>query len=219
MASINDFGGADPDRLDNPPLGGPDGWAAAVAAALDGDDTTVDTRIADAIAAIPPGGGGGGGGVIVAEGSFTSASSVIVDNCFTPGHADYAIIVEVAGASGSLNVLCRLRADGVDSSTSYDRVIFYTASNGNPTRDAALGAANWFCCSAYAGYFSFVRLDVSSPADPRITFARTSYLDRTASVMTTGLGMFAHTAPTAYDGLHFYTSAGQITGRYRVIAT
>ena len=45
MASINDFGGPG-QTLAAPPLGGTGGWADAVAAALDRDDTTVDTRIA-----------------------------------------------------------------------------------------------------------------------------------------------------------------------------
>jgi hypothetical protein len=48
MASVNDFGGGTPDRLNNPPLGGPTGWAAAIAAALNNSDTTVNARIATA---------------------------------------------------------------------------------------------------------------------------------------------------------------------------
>jgi hypothetical protein len=51
MASINEYGGADPDTLADPPLGGPDGWAAAVAAVLDEKDETVDARVATAAAA------------------------------------------------------------------------------------------------------------------------------------------------------------------------
>ena len=35
MASVNDYGGADPDTLASPPLGGPDGWAAAVSRVVD----------------------------------------------------------------------------------------------------------------------------------------------------------------------------------------
>jgi hypothetical protein len=46
MASVNDYGKNDIETLALPKLGGTDGWAAAVAAVLDGDDTTVDTRIA-----------------------------------------------------------------------------------------------------------------------------------------------------------------------------
>jgi hypothetical protein len=48
-ASVNDYGGASPDTLASPPLGGPDGWAAAVASVVDGDDTTVNARIAAAV--------------------------------------------------------------------------------------------------------------------------------------------------------------------------
>lgn len=44
MASINDYGG-DGQTLNNPPLGGPTGWAAAVAAALDGLDTPISARL------------------------------------------------------------------------------------------------------------------------------------------------------------------------------
>ena len=42
MASINDYG-TPGEPLNAPPL---NVWAASVAAALDGDDTTVNTRIA-----------------------------------------------------------------------------------------------------------------------------------------------------------------------------
>jgi hypothetical protein len=45
MASINDYGKSDIESLAQPKLGGTDGWAAAVAAALDGSDETVNQRI------------------------------------------------------------------------------------------------------------------------------------------------------------------------------
>jgi len=51
MVSVNSFGGPG-QNLDNPPLGGPNGWAAAVAAALDGSDVPVNTRIQTAEDAI-----------------------------------------------------------------------------------------------------------------------------------------------------------------------
>jgi hypothetical protein len=47
MASVTDYGKLDIDPLANPKLGGNDGWAAAVSAALDDKDTTVDARIVD----------------------------------------------------------------------------------------------------------------------------------------------------------------------------
>jgi hypothetical protein len=50
-ASINDWGGSSPDTLNNPPLGGPDGWAAAVAKVANEDDTTVNDRLTTAITA------------------------------------------------------------------------------------------------------------------------------------------------------------------------
>ena len=46
--SINDYGGAT-DSLGSVPLGGPNGWAAAVASALDGSDTSVNARIASRV--------------------------------------------------------------------------------------------------------------------------------------------------------------------------
>jgi len=45
MASVIDYGKLDIDPLANPKLGGNDGWAAAVSAALDDKDATVDSRI------------------------------------------------------------------------------------------------------------------------------------------------------------------------------
>lgn len=49
---INDYGGTG-DTLNSPPLGGPGGWAEAVAAVLNGSDTTVDARISTANDALP----------------------------------------------------------------------------------------------------------------------------------------------------------------------
>lgn len=46
---INDYGGASPDTLATPPLGGPGGWAESVALALDQQDISVNTRIAAAM--------------------------------------------------------------------------------------------------------------------------------------------------------------------------
>lgn len=45
MASINDYGKSDIENLSQPKFGGTDGWAAAVAAVLDADDTPISTRI------------------------------------------------------------------------------------------------------------------------------------------------------------------------------
>ena len=50
MASVNDFGGTG-QNLDSPALGGPAGWAAAVAAAFNNSDTPVNSRIDSKIAA------------------------------------------------------------------------------------------------------------------------------------------------------------------------
>jgi hypothetical protein len=46
MASVNDYGRTDIESLAQPKLGGTDGWAAAVAAALDGSDVPVSQRLA-----------------------------------------------------------------------------------------------------------------------------------------------------------------------------
>lgn len=45
MASVNDYGRNTEDVLSAPALGSNNGWAAAVAAALDSSDTTVNARI------------------------------------------------------------------------------------------------------------------------------------------------------------------------------
>ena len=86
-ASINDYGGADPDRLDAPPLGGPDGWAAAVVAALDGDNTSVDTRIGNHEAAADP-----------HPGYVTPAEHALIDHGTIPG----AAFPDVAGHENSI---------------------------------------------------------------------------------------------------------------------
>lgn len=48
MASVTDYGLLDIDPLADPKLGGSNGWAAAVSAALDGSDVTVNARISAA---------------------------------------------------------------------------------------------------------------------------------------------------------------------------
>ena len=93
MGSINSYGGSG-DKLSTPPLGGPGGWAEAVAAVLNDNDTTVDFRIAAAIDALPPSDGGSYGAhyVILVAGVYGYRGATVTDRPTTPTYAEGAFV-------------------------------------------------------------------------------------------------------------------------------
>ena len=88
----------------------------------------------------------GGGLDLVYSGSFSSASSISVDNVFTTKYTNYKVIVIFSGASGTSpsQFTLRLRSSGVDNVTNYTTYMYGMATAGGGSTSIVSNASTSF---------------------------------------------------------------------------
>ena len=155
-----------------------------------------------------------GTGVTLSGGqvTFTAASTVSLNGCFTAAYDNYQIVFSGVG-SENLGVRARLRLAGTDNSASaysgqgYQSVATLTNIATGPDNLWYFGNAHTLAFSTAGTFFSpFL-------AEP------TQFLgagQRRATIAdVTGLAL-VHSALTSFDGVSFICSAGTITGKLRL---
>jgi len=148
--------------------------------------------------------------------TFTSATTVIVDGCFTSSFRNYRVVCEATGTAG--NHLVNLRAGGSNDTSAYDRTE-NLARNATVSSATTLNASNW----AVVGVSNtLVQWDMEISA-PQLAVATTG-LSRGGShsnpavsnvFNVLALNYLTHRTASAYDGLRVTISAAQ-SGTLRV---
>jgi hypothetical protein len=151
--------------------------------------------------------------VFITSEPFTSSSTVSVNNCFTSTYSNYRVIMTATGST-SMDITCRLRVGGADSSAA-------TYSN----RRAALGATYTTSASTTGTSLNY--------AVARATNRSVAVYDFTnpqATLQTNVIGQSfepdglfdingcTFTATTSFDGFSLICSSGNITGTVTVYA-
>jgi hypothetical protein len=184
---------------------GTDVWTFVGSAAAPGMDLITPTSVA-------------GAGVTLSGGqvTFTAASTVSVNGCYSSAYANYIVIYEESARSGAISTYLRMRVSGSDSSASnyaYKNVALPTnsatvtwAAQGNGSTDTSALLSNGD--SSTTNYL----INVASP------FIATStkmgfVVGSTAALQ--GINA-AFTAATSFDGFTIYTGSGNITGTIRI---
>lgn len=150
--------------------------------------------------------------VLVATQSFTAASTVSVDNCFTSTYDNYRIVSELVGSAGAVQVNVRYRAASVDAATAnYNSV--RTELNGGASQDA-LGATSAAIGVTISGGYMYGSFDIHSPVATRPTgLTGLSYRwDNSSAQVATAV----FTLTSQFDGLTVYPDSGTITGSLSV---
>lgn len=155
-----------------------------------------------------------GGLVYITQASWTSGTSVVVNNCFTSTYSVYRLVMRNAKhATTAVNVAFRLRAGGTDATTGYywaRRYIVWGATAGGDT-----GTAN--DTKVWPGLVATVNnpgsgwIEISDPAKASITaFSYAAQWTDTAGESSNGNGYLNNT--TAYDGFSLTANTGNLTG-------
>lgn len=184
---------------------GSNAWTISGNASASGMDLITPTSVA-------------GSGVTLSGGqvTFTAASTVSVNGCYSSAYANYIVIYEESARSAALSTFLRMRVSGSDSSAAnyaYKNVALPANSatvtwgaQGNGTTDtsALLSSGD----SSTTNYL----INVASP------FIATStkmgfVVGSTAAMQVINA---AFTAATSFDGFTIYTGSGNITGTIRV---
>ena len=165
---------------------------------------------------------GSGSGSVDAIGNvtFSGASSVSVNGCFTSVYDNYKIMFNVTSASANNYPSLRLRASGTDNSSTNYNAAFIERNSTNTTvtgyaGSSATGFQLGYCLTA--GSSNAVEL-----FSPFIT-DYTSYLmigtSKNATVSSANYAEWKNggmSVTTSYDGFSIIPSTGNITGTIRI---
>jgi len=144
--------------------------------------------------------------------TFTAATSISVNDCFTSTYDNYVVVARVNGEGASnINLRLRWRASGSDNATasSYVRQELTadntTVSGARVTSDfGEIGARG----PGYTGY----HLYSYGPALAQPTAARVVNVQNATGGIRIKDYAFTHNQSTAYDGFTLYPESSDITG-------
>lgn len=156
-----------------------------------------------------------GGLVLTNRTTFTTASSVSLNNCFTSAYQNYRVVLNVSvGSVTNADIYLRMRANGTDdTSSNYEKAGFYFQNNSATGSDWA-GFGSFFNCGRTDPNTSVLGMDVFSPQLP-ITTNVTGFANFGTSGVTSQRAQLIgghHYVSSAFDGLTFYMSSGTFTG-------
>ena len=157
-----------------------------------------------------------GSGVTLSGGevTFSAATAVSLNGCFTSSYQNYRVVMSLTANSAGGQLQARLRAAGTDTSTSTYKYIY--GRNASTVNDAAGGTTTfWFVTysdgtTASHGSMDIFRANSSGNAGMR----GQTYANDTVGILYNIGGLC--TQATAHDGLTLFPSAGNITGTVRV---
>ena len=153
-----------------------------------------------------------GTGVTLSGGkvTFTAATTISVNGCFTATYDNYLIYVNGV-SSGSNYLQGRLRVAGVDAVGASDYLSQYI-TNGSYGADAATSA--WVRAAAF---------ETTTPNNSVITLFSPFLAERTGwqfslrnPIPWVSMGGGSHLLSTSYDGLTLFLASGNATGTLRV---
>jgi hypothetical protein len=160
----------------------------------------------------------GAGFIPIVSGSFSSATTVNVNNCFSSTYDSYLISIYTTGSGGMATT--KLRVGGVDSSASYYDAKLETSGTTGTTVTGSMQnnvTTGWKMWPAATQSVVNVNMMVVNPALASPTFYNTlpSYGSSSAPSYGVGINSGYHNVSTAYDGFTL-TFASSTTGNYRV---
>jgi hypothetical protein len=159
---------------------------------------------------------GSGSGSVGTSGTvtFSGASSVSLNGCFTSIYDNYKILINISSASASSSVFMRLRASGTDNSgaTVYQRSGY--ASTPSSLSNSYAAASSWFVGALNNGVSQKVPMEI---LDPFKTIATAGYLTTFDQPTNNSNGLnMVHIDGTSFDGFTLFTGTGTITGTVSV---
>jgi hypothetical protein len=180
--------------------------------------STVAARLTAIEAAI--GGGGGGSFAPVLHDTFTTASSVSVDDCFV-GDGYYRVLLEITAWSAASNGCLRFRDSGTDDSTSniYQHGSFYHSTTTPTNYGTASGNDRieniWYGAND-SNMPLIVEFTVNGANLSRWTHVRGQHNYRNSGDLTEFYFHAVHMSASSFDGFTFYPGSGTITGEVTV---
>lgn len=185
-----------------------------VGSTIAGADVTVVIRYRDAYGAVQyqP------GMVLITSQSFSAASAVNINNCFTSTYENYRVVVKSQGTvAGTAYLHWRARLSGTDnSSANYDYAGTVESIAAGPTKDYSGGATQGVIGNV-GNISGMATFDVIAPAITDYTSTLSlMHAHGNTPAMYAGIYTTRMTVTTAYDGITLYPASGTFSGTVRV---
>jgi hypothetical protein len=157
-----------------------------------------------------------GGLVKIVDQSFTSASAVSVNGCFSNTSNNHLIIFRGVSSSDNESLRFRMKLSGTDSTaSSYSFGGLQTFLSSGPTRDTATAQTSGKFTNTSNLDFTLVATFTNAALPSPTQIVAQSYGASTTTLLVTNYGSY-HDVSTAYDGITIFPGAGNITGTFRV---
>ena len=156
----------------------------------------------------------GAGLDLITSSTFSSVSTVSINNCFNSTYDNYRIVLD-HNASASIGITARLRLNGTDdSSANYTWQRIMAAATSLSTARSTGTTAYFFGDSEIASP-NIASVDMFKPNKAVYTgYVGNLTASNSGSYLVTAYGN--HQVATAYDGITLIASSGTITGTVRV---
>ena len=158
----------------------------------------------------------GGSGSISATGvvSFTSASAISLNGCFTSSYSNYKVLIYMTSTSGSNTIRFRVRAAGTDLTTNtYRTLAHYSNSAANSFAGLESSSTGTYGALSYSGVQgNAIEFDIFNPQIANYTHLRSSstFADSTNMFLLASGTVVNNT--TSYDGFTLTPAAAALTG-------
>lgn len=152
------------------------------------------------------------------EVSFTTQSSVSIDNCFSAAYTHYLVVRNLLHSAGDVALNVRLRVASTDASGADYRRQYVEASSTSVTGGRATAQTSWPNGFGYgeATAIGFGILRISNPFDTVRTTAWSDSGNGQSGSIELRRNVYAHDPTTSYDGITVYPTSGTITGSIKV---
>lgn len=147
--------------------------------------------------------------------SFTSASTISVNGCFSAAYSNYRVVINAKYGSTSESLRLRMRSSGTDNTGGYYTHAIYTTHAGGPSRtydsNFAYGSLGWVSDISYN-----VTTEFHNPfaADYTGWVSHANGIGNTTAVVGTLWGM--HLSQASFDGFTMYPPSSSVTGSLRI---
>lgn len=162
-----------------------------------------------------------GSGVTLSGGqvSFSAATSVSVNGCFTTAYDTYIVQTQVTALSTAAFISLRMRTAGTDNASAnyyYNGMVAVSSSDSVFNSFRSAGAISSWQLFNTATDDSFAHTFISGPAQTFSTGFQNVTTGTNATDMFYGANGGRMSVSTSYDGLTLIPSAGNITGALRI---
>jgi hypothetical protein len=146
--------------------------------------------------------------------SFSAASTVSVNNCFSSTYDNYLIKLLATNSSAG-NFLTRLRTSSDDSGANYsDQLLYGSGSTASANRQS--GQTSWRTGYAGTSDSGTLTLELFAPNLAAYTKGNFGGCVFVGSTQEATYGSVAHNATTQFTGFTIFPSVGNFTGTVRV---